>query len=111
MGEMAAVERCAWSMQRARVHGSHRAEAFAGIRDLDSLRVEHAFEVPTTPRPTSTASTEPQRSTEGCGQVAILIRPVPITEIERTANEGLLMPPKSTFFAPKPKTGIVFRSL
>jgi uncharacterized protein (DUF1015 family) len=36
---------------------------------------------------------------------------VPIAEIERTANEGLLMPPKSTFFAPKPKTGVVFRSL
>jgi uncharacterized protein (DUF1015 family) len=47
----------------------------------------------------------------GAARYAVLLRPVPITEIERTANEGALMPPKSTFFAPKPKTGMVFRSL
>ena len=34
-----------------------------------------------------------------------------IAEIERTAREGLLMPPKSTFFTPKLKTGFVIRSL
>jgi uncharacterized protein (DUF1015 family) len=42
---------------------------------------------------------------------AVLIRPVSVTEIERTAREGLLMPPKSTFFTPKLKTGFVIRSL
>ena len=36
---------------------------------------------------------------------------VSVTEIERTAREGLLMPPKSTFFTPKLKTGFVLRSL
>ena len=34
-----------------------------------------------------------------------------IAEIELTAREGLLMPPKSTFFTPKLKTGLVIRSL
>ena len=42
---------------------------------------------------------------------AVLIRPVSVTEIERTAHEGLLMPPKSTFFTPKLRTGFVVREL
>ena len=41
----------------------------------------------------------------------MLIRPVTIAEIERTAREGLLMPPKSTFFTPKLRTGLVLRDL
>ena len=41
----------------------------------------------------------------------VLIRPVSVAEIERTAREGLLMPPKSTFFTPKLRTGLVVRSL
>ena len=42
---------------------------------------------------------------------AVLVRPVSLAEIERTAREGLLMPPKSTFFTPKLKTGAVLRPL
>jgi len=42
---------------------------------------------------------------------AILIRPVSVAEIQRTANEGLLMPPKSTFFTPKLRTGFVLREM
>lgn len=42
---------------------------------------------------------------------AVLIRPVGVAEIERTAREGLLMPPKSTFFTPKLRTGLVVRPL
>ena len=42
---------------------------------------------------------------------AVLIRPVSIAEIERTAREGMLMPPKSTFFTPKLRTGFVIRPL
>ena len=42
---------------------------------------------------------------------AVLIRPVSVAEIERTAREGLLMPPKSTFFTPKLRTGFVVREL
>jgi uncharacterized protein (DUF1015 family) len=40
-----------------------------------------------------------------------LIRPVTVAEIQRTADEGLLMPPKSTFFTPKLRTGPVVRPL
>jgi uncharacterized protein (DUF1015 family) len=45
------------------------------------------------------------------GDCGILIRPVSVAEIERTAREGLLMPPKSTFFTPKLQTGFVIRSM
>ena len=48
---------------------------------------------------------------EGRAEAAALIRPVSIEEIERTAREGLLMPPKSTFFTPKLKTGLVIRPM
>ena len=34
-----------------------------------------------------------------------------LTEIQRTAHEGLLMPPKSTFFTPKLRTGLVIREI
>ena len=47
----------------------------------------------------------------GTATAAVLIRPVSIAEIERTAREGLLMPPKSTFFTPKLRTGFVVRML
>lgn len=39
----------------------------------------------------------------------ILIRPTSLDEIMRTAREGLLMPPKSTFFTPKLRTGFAIR--
>ncbi|GAA1847356.1 DUF1015 domain-containing protein [Microlunatus capsulatus] len=48
---------------------------------------------------------------DGQAAAAVLIRPVGIAEIERTAREGLLMPPKSTFFTPKLRTGFVLRPL
>ncbi len=41
----------------------------------------------------------------GAADAAVLIRPTSIDEIRRTAIEGLLMPPKSTFFTPKLRTG------
>jgi uncharacterized protein (DUF1015 family) len=47
----------------------------------------------------------------GRAVAAVLIRPVSLAEIERTGREGLLMPPKSTFFTPKLKTGFVLRPL
>ena len=45
------------------------------------------------------------------GGCAVLIRPVGVDEILRTASTGDLMPPKSTFFTPKLATGIVMRDL
>jgi uncharacterized protein (DUF1015 family) len=47
----------------------------------------------------------------GRAVAGVLIRPVDFSEIERTAREGVLMPPKSTFFTPKLLTGFVLRPL
>lgn len=49
--------------------------------------------------------------TSGRAQAAILLRPVSVEQIRATADARGLMPPKSTFFWPKPCTGTVFRSL
>ncbi len=87
-----------------------RPERFAGRRDLDSLRLEAALD--------GVAHTKTyQHGVEhvlaalraGRAQAAVLLRPVSIAEIQRTADERVLMPPKSTFFAPKPRTGLVIR--
>jgi uncharacterized protein (DUF1015 family) len=48
--------------------------------------------------------------TSGAVAAAVLIRPTGIGEIRRTADERLLMPPKSTFFTPKLRTGLVIRA-
>jgi uncharacterized protein (DUF1015 family) len=48
---------------------------------------------------------------DGRAQAAILLRPVSVEQIRATAAARGLMPPKSTFFHPKPRTGTVFRSL
>lgn len=89
-----------------------RSETFAGVRDMDSARLEHAL------RNTDHSVTYQHGVTEVVGKLAagvaasaILIRPVSLTEIRRTADTGELMPPKSTFFTPKLRTGMVMRDL
>ncbi|MEM9517072.1 MAG: DUF1015 domain-containing protein [Actinomycetota bacterium] len=47
----------------------------------------------------------------GAATAGVLINPVSVPEIERTARERVLMPPKSTYFTPKLRTGFVVRSL
>ncbi len=41
----------------------------------------------------------------------ILVRPATVEQIRAVANERSRMPAKTTFFWPKPRTGIVFRSV
>lgn len=89
-----------------------RPEAFVGLRDLDSLRLEEAI------RPDAVevayqhgVDDVRRRLASGEFTTAVLIRPTGIDEIRRTAAEGLLMPPKSTFFTPKLRTGLVIRDL
>ena len=48
---------------------------------------------------------------KGAVEAAILLRPVSVAQIEVVAEAGLRMPQKTTFFQPKPLTGLVFRSL
>ncbi len=86
--------------------------AFDGIRALDGAWLEHTFDG-------SGARVEYQHGLdevraalqEGRAERAVLIRPTSLAEIQRTAREGLLMPPKSTFFTPKLRTGLVVREI
>lgn len=87
-----------------------RAGAFDGVRALDGAWLEHALAG-------STADVDYQhglaevtaRVASGNVDAAILLRPTSLAEIQRTARERLLMPPKSTFFTPKLRTGFVIR--
>ncbi len=87
-------------------------EKLATVRALDSARLEHALgslvENITYQHGVQQLLSELRT---GHGQVGVLIRPVSISEIQRTADTGELMPPKSTFFTPKLRTGLVMRSL
>jgi len=89
-----------------------RTSAFAGLRDLDSIRLEHALRGITHEVAYQHGFHEVEAIMRaGHAQAAIFIRPTSIAEIRRTADEGLLMPPKSTFFTPKLRTGLVLRPL
>jgi uncharacterized protein (DUF1015 family) len=87
--------------------------AFDGVRALDGAWLEHVLDG-------SGASVTYQHGVDELLELldgddsiaaAVMIRPVSVAEIERTAREGLLMPPKSTFFTPKLRTGLVLRPL
>ena len=88
------------------------AEKFAGVRNLDSAYLEHALSNVQHEVRYQHGVTEVQHELQSSNATAaILIRPVSVAEIQRTANEGLLMPPKSTFFTPKLRTGFVLREI
>ena len=44
-------------------------------------------------------------------QAAVLMSPVSVAQIDAWAHARRRMPPKSTYFHPKPRTGMVYRSL
>ncbi|MEY3691181.1 MAG: hypothetical protein RJB57_836, partial [Actinomycetota bacterium] len=96
-------------------HGTYlvpRPGAFDGVRNLDSARLEHALgdliSAVTYQHGVNEVLEKVRSGDAGC---ALLIRPVSLEEIRRTAETGELMPPKSTFFTPKPLTGMVWRPL
>ena len=85
---------------------------FTGVRNLDSVFLEHALtDVEKSVSYQHGFSEVTAQLKTGKYTAAILIRPVSVSEIQRTAAEGLLMPPKSTFFTPKLQTGLVIRPL
>ena len=47
----------------------------------------------------------------GDADAAVLLRPATVDQIAAISHGGERMPPKTTFFYPKPATGLVFRSL
>ena len=47
----------------------------------------------------------------GAGQAAFLLRPPTVSDVVEVARAGQVMPQKSTYFFPKPASGIVFNPL
>jgi len=47
----------------------------------------------------------------GAGQAAFLLRPPAVSDVVEVARAGQVMPQKSTYFFPKPASGIVFNPL
>jgi uncharacterized protein (DUF1015 family) len=89
-----------------------RPGAFDDVRTLDGAWLEHALaDVDHTVTYQHGLEHAVAAVSSGAAVGAVLIRPVSVAEIERTAREGVLMPPKSTFFTPKLRTGLVVRSL
>jgi len=91
-----------------------RPGAFDGVRALDGAWLEHALAGSSAQVTYQHGLDEVLAELKGEGTLArhtaaVLIRPTSLDEIRRTAREGLLMPPKSTFFTPKLRTGLVIR--
>jgi uncharacterized protein (DUF1015 family) len=89
-----------------------RAGAFDDVRALDGLWLERTLDG-------SGADVTYQHGVpevvaavrDGRAAAAVLIRPVSVAEIRRTADQAVLMPPKSTYFTPKLLTGLVLRAM
>jgi uncharacterized protein (DUF1015 family) len=83
-----------------------------GVEPLDSVRVAEALDgLGVEVKYQHGVGRATSAVTSGQAQAAILLRPVSVEQIRATADARGLMPPKSTFFWPKPRTGTVFRSL
>ncbi|MGB8862439.1 MAG: DUF1015 domain-containing protein [Ilumatobacteraceae bacterium] len=86
--------------------------AFVGVRALDGAYLEHVLQHHDIDVSYQHGVQHVvDRLAAGDAEVGVLIRPTGIDEIRRTADERLLMPPKSTFFTPKLRTGLVLRPL
>ena len=94
-----------------------RPEMFAGVRALDGAYLEHALEGASARGDAFDVGYQHgvqnvlTMLSTGDADVAVLIRPTSVDEMRRTAVERLLMPPKSTFFTPKLRTGLVLRPI
>jgi len=84
------------------------------LRDVDSARFD-AGVLPAVPGVSlayrNDAQTVAAAVAKGDADAAVLLRPVTVETIRAAAAADLRMPEKTTFFAPKPRTGMVFRSL
>jgi uncharacterized protein (DUF1015 family) len=90
-----------------------RPEALADARDLDSVRLDVALAaLPEHSLRFQHGVDNVRRAVaSGDAQAGVLLRPATVAQIEATAHGGERMPPKTTFFHPKPKSGLTFRLL
>lgn len=84
-----------------------------GVRDLDSSRLDRGREALPAHEVTYQHGVDNVLAAveTGRAQAGVLLRPATVDQIVDIAHGGELMPPKTTFFWPKPRTGQVFRLL
>lgn len=90
-----------------------RPEAMEGVPDLDSSRLDRALAGLGSHTVRFQHGIDEVRAALASGEAeaGVLLRPVSVEQIIAIADGGERMPPKSTFFHPKPRTGLVFRSV
>jgi uncharacterized protein (DUF1015 family) len=90
-----------------------KPEAFEGVRDLDTVRLDAALaDLPDHDLSFQHGVDNVVRAVDrGEAQAGVLLRPATVRQIISIAHGGERMPPKTTFFHPKPRTGVVFRTL
>jgi uncharacterized protein (DUF1015 family) len=90
-----------------------RAGQFDGVRDLDTSRLDLALDaLPDHELVFQHGVDEVTRRVhDGDAQAGFLLRPATVAQIVEIAHGGERMPPKTTFFGPKPCTGVVLRLL
>ncbi|HEX2063323.1 MAG TPA: DUF1015 domain-containing protein, partial [Acidimicrobiales bacterium] len=90
-----------------------RPGSAAADEDVDSWRLDVALK--SLPEHTVSFQHGADRAVEevrsGRAQAAVLLRPVTVAQIAATGEGGRLLPPKTTFFQPKLRTGMVFREV
>ena len=94
--------------------GSYLLDAgSASTSDLDTERVEALLEkLPSHELSYQRGAAEAIDAVRSKGmQAAVLVNPPSVEQIADTARRGVMMPPKTTYFAPKPRTGMVFREV
>lgn len=81
--------------------------------DLDSSRLARALAALPGAKVTyaNNAAEVQEALSSGRADAAVLLRPVTVAQIADVAHARRRMPPKTTFFRPKPRTGMLFRPL
>ena len=85
----------------------------AASEDLDSARLAVALKDHPEAKVRFANSAAEVDAALGAGDAtaAVLLRPVTVSQIADVAHARRRMPPKTTFFRPKPRTGMLFRPL
>ncbi|MDP9070353.1 MAG: DUF1015 domain-containing protein [Actinomycetota bacterium] len=90
-----------------------RAEMLGAAQDLDSSRLEIALATLADHTVVYQHGVDHVLAAVASGraQAGVLLRPASVAQIAATGRGGERMPPKTTFFEPKPRTGMVFREV